>query len=221
MQVLQLLANKAGLPAAELTAASKELGNLGIPDGIPATSVEGLLYPATYDLDPGVTAMTALQLMVTKFGAEFSALDVPARAKAMNLTPYQALIIASISEGEAKFDADRAKVVRVILNRLAAHRPLQIDATSVYAAKLAGRDPKTVIFSKINSPYNSYLHAGLPPTPIGNPGEQSISAALNPPSADWMYYVNVDAAGHLGFFTNEADFLRAAEKCRVEGWGCG
>ena len=129
--------------------------------------------------------------------------------------------IASIIEGEAKFDADRPKVARVILNRLAADRPLQIDATSVYGAKLAGLDPKQVDFATLDSPYNSYTHPGLPPTPIDNPGDSSLKAAVQPAAGSWMYYVNGDAAGHLSFFTDENAFLQAVATCRANGWGCG
>lgn len=221
LQVLQAVSQKTGISMSDMLAASKDLGDLGIPAAVKASSVEGLLYPATYDFDPSVTATTALQTMVTKFDSELVSLNVVSRAQALNLSPYQVLIIASISEAEAKYDADRAKVARVIMNRIAANRPLQVDATSAYAAKLEGKDPASVVYADINSPYNSYKHPGLPPTPIGNPGDAAINAALNPPAGNWMYYVNIDAAGHLGFFTDEASFLRAAAKCKAEGWGCG
>lgn len=221
LQVLQQISDKTKIPLADLKAAAAQLPNLGIPSAIKATSVEGMLFPATYDFDPTTTASSALQSMVAKFSAEYASLNIAAKAKGLGLTPYQVLIIASIIEGEAKFDADRAKVARVIMNRIAINRPLQIDATSVYAAKLQGKDPKSVVYSEIASPYNSYKNAGLPPTPIGNPGEAAIDAAMTPQAGGWLYYVNIDAAGHLGFFTDEAAFLRAAEACKANNWGCG
>jgi UPF0755 protein len=220
-QVLQQITDKTGISLADLNKAAADLSNLGIPDGISTKSVEGLLFPATYSFDPNTTASSALQAMITKFDSEYVSLGVPAKAKAISLSPYQVLIIASISEAEAKFDADRAKVARVIINRIAIKRPLQVDATSAYVAKLEGKDPTKIIYSKINSPFNTYTHSGLPPTPIGNPGEAAINAALNPPAGDWLYYVNVDAAGHLGFFSDETDFLNAVATCKAKNWGCG
>ena len=162
-----------------------------------------------------------IQQLTSQFGTQYAKLGIAQAAHAAGLTPYQALIVASIIEGEAKFDADRPKVARVILNRLAAGRPLQIDATSVYGAKLAGQDPKKVDFATLDSPYNSYTHPGLPPTPIDNPGNSSLQAAVKPATGTWMYYVNGDAAGHLSFFTDENAFLQAVAACKANGWGCG
>ncbi len=221
LQVLQQIADETKLPLADLKAAAKQVSNLGLPDGITATSVEGMLFPATYEFDPNTTASSSLHSMIAKFGAEYASLNMASKASALGLSPYQVLIIASIAEAEAKFDADRAAVARVIMNRVAIKRPLQVDATSAYAAKLQGNDPASVIYAKIISPYNSYTHSGLPPTPIGNPGEAAINGALSPPAGKWLYYVNIDAAGHLGFFTVEADFIKAAAVCKAKNWGCG
>jgi UPF0755 protein len=220
-QVLATLAGKTGLPLAQLKAAAGRIANLGLPDGFNPSTAEGFLYPATYQFNPGMSADKVLQQLTGQFSTQYATLSLGPAARAIKLTPYQALIIASIVEGEAKFDADRSKVVRVILNRLAAGRPLQIDATSVYGAKLAGLDPKRVDYATLNSPYNSYTHPGLPPTPIDNPGANSLKAAVQPAAGDWMYYVNGDAAGHLSFFTDEDAFLQAVEKCKANGWGCG
>jgi UPF0755 protein len=139
----------------------------------------------------------------------------------MQLTPYEALIIASIAEKEAKNPADYPKVARVILNRIKAHMPLQIDATSAYAAKQQHLDPTKVIYAKINSPFNTYTHDGLPPTPIANPGADAIQAAVTPASGDWLYYVNGDKAGNLFFTADQNAFAAAVDKCRTNHWGCG
>jgi UPF0755 protein len=220
-QVLTALANKTKLPLAALKAAAGRIGNLGLPEGFSPTTAEGFLYPATYQFNPDNTPDQVVQQLTSQFGSQYAALGIAQAAHALGLSPYQALIVASIVEGEARFDADRPKVARVILNRLAADRPLQIDATSVYGAKVAGLNPKQVDYATLNSPYNSYTHPGLPPTPIDNPGSSSLQAAVQPATGDWMYYVNGDAAGHLSFFTDENAFLQAAEKCRENGWGCG
>ena len=219
--MLAALAAKTGLPLAELKAAAGKIGNLGLPEGFKPTTAEGFLYPSTYEFSPNINADEVIQQLTSQFGATYVKLGIRQAAHAAGITPYQALVIASIIEGEAKFDADRPKVARVILNRMAADRPLQIDATSVYGAKLAGLDPKKVNYATINSPYNSYTHPGLPPTPIDNPGDSSLKAAVQPATGDWIYYVNGDAAGHLSFFTNETDFLNAVAACKANGWGCG
>jgi UPF0755 protein len=138
----------------------------------------------------------------------------------LHLTPYQALIIASIAQAEAKYPADMAKVVRVILNRLAAHMPLKIDAVSRYGAQLQGLDPDKVDYDKIKSPYNTYTHRGLPPTPISNPGSDAMSATVHPASGKWLYYVNGSEDGHLYFTASERDFVKAQQRCYDNHWGC-
>jgi UPF0755 protein len=204
-----------------------DVAELGIPLGYATptggqpTSVEGFLYPATYSLNPSVAPEAALQRMTAKFAEEDRATGFAAKAEAIGLTPYQALIIASIAQSEARYPDDMAKVARVILNRIKADRPLQIDATSLYGARVQGLDPKTVNYATLDSPYNTYLHDGLPPTPVSNPGADAMTAAVTPPDGDWMYYVNSDAEGHLFFTDDEAAFTEAVERCRENNWGCG
>jgi UPF0755 protein len=203
-----------------------DVSALGIPLGYePAsgapTSVEGFLYPATYSIDPTESPQSALQKMTSRFADADRSSGFAADAKKLGITPYQALIIASIAQAEAKYPADMAKVARVILNRVAANRPLQIDATSAYAAKTQGLDPTKIVFADIDSPYNTYTHDGLPPTPISNPGADALTAAVHPTPGNWLYYVNSDAAGHLFFTASESEFQQAADKCRAQHWGCG
>lgn len=220
------LAKSLGVSAAEVTRAINDVQALGLPRGYAAgaqspSSVEGFLYPATYSFDPGTAPGDALQEMITGFTDKARSTGFTADAKALKLSPYQALIIASIAVKEAKVAADYPKVARVILNRIAAHQRLQIDATSAYAAKQKHLDPTKVIYAKIDSPYNTYTHDGLPPTPISNPGESAMKAAVHPAAGNWRYYVNGDAKGDLFFTDNEADFTKAVEKCRTNHWGCG
>jgi len=103
--------------------------------------------------------------------------DVATKAQALGLSPYQVLIIASMIEREAKVDEDRPKIARVIINRFQMGMPLQIDATLLYGHP-AGTPISDVI--NLDTPYNTYLHTGLPLTPIANPGRASIQAAVNP-----------------------------------------
>ncbi|SDJ16443.1 UPF0755 protein [Frankineae bacterium MT45] len=222
-QIEAKLAGPLKLTQADFDAATANLSSLGLPTAYaPAdgklTSLEGLLFPDTYTFDPGTSASDALSTMVNEFISTDRSTHFSDQAKAIGLTPYQALIVASMVEGEAKFDADRPKVARVILNRLAANRPLQIDATSVYGAILAGRDPKTLTYNEAD-PYNTRNTVGLPPTPIDNPGAASLAAAVNPAVGNWTHYVNGDAEGHL-VFTDEAGFEAARLACVQNHWGC-
>jgi UPF0755 protein len=199
---------------------------LGIPLGYaPAVgklrSVEGFLYPATYSIDPTSSPSDALQKMTTRFADADRSSGFAAKAEKLGITPYQALTIASIAQSEAKYPDDMAKVARVILNRLATDTPLKIDATTRYGALVKGVDPDTITYATFPSPYNSYTHTGLPPTPISNPGAQALNAAVHPAKGDWLFYVNSDAAGHLYFTADENDFAAAVTKCRNHNWGCG
>jgi UPF0755 protein len=218
-QILQNLAARTGLPLAQLTAAANDLNNLGIPDGFAAKSAEGFLFPATYNFDPSMSADAVVQTLATKFGAESAKIGFVSAAKALNISPYSALIIASLVESEAKFPQDRPKISRVIFNRLAANMPIGIDAANRYGLAIEGKDPNSVTFTE-NSPYNVRTHTGLPPTPISNPGEASLLAAVNPAAGDWKWYVVGDAAGHHLFFDNEQQWTAAVDKCRANGWGC-
>ena len=218
--VLAKLAAATGISLADLQSAARQLDQLGIPDGYSPKSVEGFLFPQTYEFDPGLSAAEVLQQLVGQYQAVDKQLNFDASAMALAIKPYQALIIASMIEGEAKFDADRAKVARVIYNRLAARQPLGIDATSVYEALLQGKDPRNISYTE-NSPYNTRKRPGLPPTAIDNPGEAAMYAAIHPAIGAWKYYVVADAQGHLFFTSSYPAFLQAKTKCKTEGWGCG
>jgi UPF0755 protein len=215
-----------GLDRTAVTKALKDVGAIGLPTdftvgGKTPSSVEGFLYPSTYFFSKDATPSAALQAMVTQFTEKARSSNFAAAASAQHITPYQELIIASIAQAEAKFPEDYPKVARVILNRIAANRPLQIDATSAYAAKLRGLDPTKTIYAEQSGPYNTYRHQGLPPTPIGNPGADAMDGAAHPASGNWMYYVNGDAAGHLFFTNSEAAFVKAVATCKKNNWGCG
>lgn len=206
--------------------AISDVAALGVPLGYAPehgqlASVEGFLYPATYSIDPSASPTAALQKMTSRFSDADRSLGFAADAQKIGLTPYQALIVASIAQSEAKYPADMAKVARVVLNRIKAGIPLKVDATTRYGALVQGVDPNTVTYATFDTPYNSYTHTGLPPTPISNPGSAAMTAAVHPAKGDWMFYVNSDAAGHLFFTNSESAFVKAAAKCRDHNWGCG
>jgi UPF0755 protein len=181
------------------------------PDGV--TSLEGLLFPDTYQVSADETPGHVAQRMVELMDLVIRQEDVVAKAAPLQLSAYQVLIIASMIEREAKVDEDRPKIARVILNRLALGMPLQIDATLLYGQP-AGASPTAL--SLIDTPYNTYMHTGLPPTPIANPGRASIQAVVNPapdPSqgdpicealpvptdCHYLYYVVADEDGRHAF----------------------
>ncbi len=223
--VLVRVAKALNVPSSKVTAAATNVADLGLPEGYGAhagavpKSAEGFLFPDTYSLDPGTSPADALQEMTSEFTGVDRDMGFAAGADKMSITPYEALTIASMIEGEAKFPDDRAKVARVIYNRLAKHMPLGIDATSVYGAKLAGQNPAKIDFN-VPTPYNTRIKQGLPPTPIGNPGRAAMTAAVKPIAGNWLYYVNGDATGHLFFTADPDEFAAAAERCRQNHWGC-
>jgi len=215
-----------GLDKAQVLAAVKDVKGLGLPtdflvDGKTPPSVEGFLYPATYFFPAKTSATEALGQLITNFTDQARSTGFTAAAKANGITPYQQLVVASIAQAEAKFPDDMPKVVRVILNRIKAKKPLQVDATSSYECKLAGTPADKCIYASVAGPYNTYKNDGLPPTPIGNPGADAMDAAAHPAAGNWLYYVNGDADGHLFFTNSEAAFVKAAATCKRNHWGCG
>ncbi len=168
--------------------------------------LEGLLFPDTYSFEPTASYKTILGMMVSRFDQEAAAIHLRREATKDHITPYQAVIVASMIEKEAKLPADRGKVARVIYNRLNAGMPLQVDATVIYAAggnprALQGKDPADVA---PKSPYNTYRVTGLPPTPIASPGLASLKAALHPTPGPWLYYVVVSRNGAEAFSSTYA-----------------
>jgi UPF0755 protein len=145
------------------------------PPGI--TSLEGLLFPDTYQVSNADNEPQVVERMVTLMERVASQEDLDTKAAILGRTPYEILIVASMIEKEAKLDVDRPKIARVIYNRLFINMPLQIDATLYYGQDRATPFP---VLREIDTPYNTYMHNGLPPTPIANPGRASIQAALNP-----------------------------------------
>ena len=177
------------------------------------TTLEGLLFPDTYLINGDQTATQVAQQMLKLMERVGRQEGLDDSMNTVGLTPYEVLTIASIIEREAKVPEDRAKISRVIYNRLSLGMPLEIDATLFYKQNT---DLPFLELKAIDSPYNSYLYTGLPPTPISNPGRAAINAALNhapnPSSGDpicreitdgspcsYLYYVLSDKDGHHVF----------------------
>src|SRR5262249_20887573 len=147
-----------------------------------ANNLEGYMFPATYNFPLDTKASAMIGAMVKRFHQEWTP-ERAERARILNMTPRQIVTIASLIETEAKLPEDRPKVASVIYNQLNKGMPLGIDSTSVYASKLAGKwkDDGKVYRSDVDrqSPYNTRQVTGLPPGPVGAPGESSLEAALN------------------------------------------
>ncbi len=152
-----------------------------------AENLEGFLFPATYELRPNDSAEDLVAKQLTAFERDFEKVDLK-YAESKNLTPYEVLTIASMIDREVLVPKERELVSSVIYNRLEIGEPLGIDATIRYATGNYDQ-PLTESELAIDSPYNTRENAGLPPTPIGNPGIDAIEAAANPAETDFHYYV--------------------------------
>ena len=212
----EIAAAMARMPDLKLTDADEALGLMDntklIRDVDPAAdNLEGYLYPATYEFSRETTASELIEMMVKRFRKEWTD-ERAAKAKTLGFTPRQIVTTASLIETEAKLAAERPLVAAVIYNRLKLGMPLGVDSSVIYATKLAGkwRNDGKVYQSYLDrrSPYNTRLFAGLPPGPIASPGESSLSAALNPESVDYLYYVREPSRddGAHNFYSKEHDF---------------
>ncbi|MGI8809540.1 MAG: endolytic transglycosylase MltG [Acidimicrobiales bacterium] len=182
-------------------------------------SLEGLILPETYFVTKGDDEAKILRKMVDSFDQLATQLNLTGAAAKFGITPYQAVIVASLVEREARVDEDRGKVARVIYNRLAQKMQLQIDATVLYAL---GRPQESVSFKdrEVNSPYNTYQIPGLPPGPIASPGRKSLEATTSPPAGNWTFYVLTDPSGRHSFTADYREFQNLVNQCIAKGL-CG
>ena len=197
------LVKQLGLTGSYMAATARSPRSLGGPRGVHA--LEGYLFPATYQLKPGAPVTALVKQQLAAFRSAFSKVDLR-YAKRKQLTRYDVLIIASMIEREAQLPRDRPLIAAVIYNRLHRHMPLGIDATLRYALH-DWTKPLKVSELRLNSPYNTRIHQGLPPTPIGNPGLSSLQAAAHPAHEPYLFYV-VKPCGNGGhaFSSTEAKF---------------
>ena len=180
-------------------------------------SMEGFLFPALYEFTQRTTARELVADQLRAFRQRFRTVDL-SYARSKNLTPYDVLIIASMIEKETAVPRERRLVSAVIYNRLRNRMPLGIDATVRYGLDIPGTESLTKQALRSNSPFNTRLRAGLPPTPIANPGLASIRAAANPARAvDYLYYVRKPKSKAHHFTASETDFLR---KVCEYGYAC-
>jgi len=206
---LEIIAETTGIALADLQAASEDLDYFGLPSE--AVSLEGYLFPATYELDGGQDPYAVLELMVNTMFEKLDAAGVAVEDR------YRILTMAALVQREAGADTDDFyKIARVFYNRLDQDILLQSDATVAYGTgnlhTVWTTDDER---ADASNPYNTYANPGLPVGPIGLPGELAIDAAMNPADGDWLFFVPINlATGETVFSTNVDDHEAAAQRLR-------
>lgn len=211
--VVPQLARVLSIPEDSVDAAVRDTALLHRLD-IPSGTLEGYLFPATYSFPPGTSARVAIAEMVRMFESRWKP-EWNVRLDSLKLSRHDALTLASIVEKEAKLPEERPVIAAVYLNRLRTGMLLQADPTVQYAK---GKHTARVLYRdlEVDSPYNTYRHAGLPPGPIGNPGAPSIAAALNPANVPYLYFVAY-RDGHHEFRRTFAEHQEAIRVLRRTG----
>jgi UPF0755 protein len=211
--------------ADELRAAMSDTdpAELGVPEWAledvaaaePRRRLEGLLVPGRYDVPPGETAVDVLRGLLATSAERLAASGLVAGAQSIGSTPYEVLTIAALVEKEA-ITPDMPKVARVIYNRLGAGRRLELDSMVNYPLDLQAL--RTTAEDRARpGPYNSYVVAGLPPTPIAAAGREAIAAALEPAPGPWMYFVRCQADGTSCFAETFAEHDANVRAARANG----
>ncbi|WP_129310274.1 endolytic transglycosylase MltG [Streptomyces sp. L2] len=204
-------------------AAEKEYKDLGLPDWVENSSdikdpLEGFLWPGTYPAAKGMKPGAILKQMVGQAKQKYTAYGLQAKAKALGLhNAFELVTVASLVQAEGKTHDDFRKMAEVVYNRLSpsnheTYQLLQFDSTYNYAKGTSHIHISEKEINSNHSPYNTYTHKGLPPGPIGNPGEDALKAALNPTHDGWLYFVATDGTNNTEFAKTNAEFLRLKEK---------
>ncbi|MGW3891138.1 endolytic transglycosylase MltG [Micromonospora chokoriensis] len=232
--IYKLLSDKTKIPVKEFEAAAKDPEALGVPewwfkrdDGKKIVkSVEGFLYPDTYEIPPKATAESILKLMVDNFLSVTGEMKFADRVqKERKVSPYEALIVASLAQAEAGNKDDLGKVARVAYNRAYGEFPcncLEMDVTVNYYLELIGKPTKSskqmtaAELDDQKNPYNRKLR-GMIPTPINNPGKQALEGAMATPTGKWLYFVAIDKEGHSEFAETYEQHQRNEAKAREAG----
>jgi UPF0755 protein len=215
-KIIALLAKGTGIPYSEFQSALKDTSALGLPSWA-KDNPEGFLWPATYPIQPGTSALSILQTMVKQANTEFASLDLAAKAKTAGFTEYQVIICASLLEGEVT-PQYYAKVARVIDQRLNQIPPMKLglDSTVAYAVNKYIYDLSQSDLNS-NSPYNTTKYAGLPPGPINSPDVAAIEAVLHPAQGSWLYFVTVNKQGLTEFTSDPNQFAAWSAEAKRNG----
>lgn len=227
-----LLSEELGIPVEEFEAAAEDPIALGVPDWWfnrtdgqeVEPSIEGFLFPSTYEFPPDPTATQVLETMVRQFLDTVEEIDFVDRVEnERNIAPYEALIVASLAQAEAGVPDDLGRVARVAYNRIYVHgMPLEFDVTVNYWFLLNGLPTKSsgeMTNEELYDPANPYNRGviGLVPTPINNPGQLALEGAMDPPSGNWVYFVAVDPEGNSAFSETFAEHCQAIQQAIANG----
>ncbi|MGW3784583.1 endolytic transglycosylase MltG [Micromonospora chokoriensis] len=232
--IYKLLSEKTKIPVKEFEAAAKDPEALGVPDWWfkrddgkkIVKSVEGFLYPDTYEIPPKATAESILKLMVDNFLSVTGEMKFADRVqKERKVSPYEALIVASLAQAEAGNKDDLGKVARVAYNRAYGEFPcncLEMDVTVNYYLESIGKPTKSskqMTAAELDDPKNPYNRKlpGMIPTPINNPGKQALEGAMATPTGKWLYFVAIDKEGHSEFAETYEQHQRNEAKAREAG----
>ncbi len=224
---VELNGEKKCLSAKELKAAASEgpLSSLNVPEwaakgaavmGQSHRRLEGLIAPGTWNIDPAATPKQVLATLVAESNDHYLKGGLLDTAKALNLSPYEVLIVGSLVQKEAQ-PADFAKVARVIYNRLnSEYDRLEFDSTVNYP--LDRQEVATTDKDRhTETPWNTYAKAGLPATPICSPGDDALAAAERPDEGDWLYFVTINQDGTTLFTNDYQEHLANIEKAQSSG----
>lgn len=233
--VYKLLSEKTDIPVKEFETAAKDPEALGVPDWWfkrsdgkkIKPSIEGFLFPDTYEIPPKATAETVLKLMVENFLTVTGEMKFADRVQAERggVSPYEALVVASLAQAEAGNKDDLGKVARVAYNRVYGEfdcNCLEMDVTVNYYLELTGQKTKAskdMTPAELDNPKNPYNRKlrGLVPTPINNPGKQALEGAMAPPPGKWLFFVAIDKEGHSAFAETYEEQRRNEQKAREAG----
>ncbi|MCG5444745.1 endolytic transglycosylase MltG [Micromonospora sp. NIE79] len=233
--IYKLLSEKTKIPVKDFQAAAKDPEGLGVPDWWfkradgkkSVKSIEGFLFPDTYEIPPKSTAESVLKLMVNRFLSVSGEMKFADRVQEERggVSPYEALIVASLAQAEAGNKDDLGKVARVAYNRAYGEFPcncLEMDVTVNYYLESIGKPTKSskqMTEAELNdqkNPYNRKLR-GMIPTPINNPGKEALEGAMNPPPGKWLFFVAIDKQGHSEFAETPEQHERNKDKAREAG----
>lgn len=187
---LALISKKTKIPVASFKKLLEDPKVVGYPSYV--KDPEGFLYPETYEIGQKPTATSILKLMSTQYKAVAKTNDLVAKAEKLGRTPEEIITVASIIEGEVNKAEYLPMVASAIYNRLDDRDKLELDSTAHYGLKIPNDEPLPANFTTKDFAYNTYLYQGLPPGPIGSPGEAAIKAALNPADTDYKFWVAVN-----------------------------
>jgi UPF0755 protein len=233
MQIYAMLSKATKIPVKDFQVAAKDPVALGVPafwfnrrdHKTAQKSIEGFLFPDTYEFDPKVTADQILKTMVDRFLKQADDLGFVDKVQStLSVSPFEGLIVASLTQAESGTDADMPKISRVAYNRAYKnHIPLQFDTTANYWIQLNGGKAKfsgKLTGSQLDdpkNPYNTVSKLGLPPGPIDNPGKTALQSAMSPAAGPWLFFVVTDKQGNSAFATTNDQHCNNIKKAISNG----